>query len=83
MRWKVKPFPVHGDMRIRSRFIWLPERNGDWWYWLEREYWVQVYRKGVYRKGSSYSFAEWNDIKPRFRLKKEALDYAEQLRKEH
>jgi hypothetical protein len=45
MKWKAKPYPKYGEHRVRSRFLLLPERWGDYWYWLENVYWVQEVKR--------------------------------------
>ena len=61
MKWKMKPKPKNGDIRVREAFAWLPVAvNQHTKVWLEfyrlHEVW-KVVGKGEH--GNEYSHAFW------------------------
>ena len=54
MRWKEKPGPQYGDIKVRSKFLLFPEYVKGEWRWLE---WVTCIYE--YEKYNGWVITDW------------------------
>lgn len=73
MRWKQKPKPKEGDIRIIKKFLFFPKKIEDETRWLESAYIVQEYIRYQVEWSINYT---WKDISWNYRAHtiKEILD---------
>jgi len=57
MRWKAKSdsILILGDIRICSKFLWLPFLLEDEWRWLEVADWEEKVIKRIYNSGRRHN----------------------------
>jgi hypothetical protein len=59
MRYKEKPEPQPGDIRTRTRFLFIPTLINHEWRWLEPATWKERYMSGI---GSGIFSVIWHPI---------------------